>query len=213
MPCHTWSYAVEFPICLADRYLDGLRSAGCAGGRRVSSYLSPHPCSQLLNLVATRMRPDVAAQAVTRAGSYMTAFGCWLLSVLVIDLNGLKQVNDEDGHVAGDALLRRAGEVLGKVNSPNACVARTGGDEFAMLLPGADERGAQAAMERIQSVLVLNNQFYSGRRLSMAIGSATCHVGDQLEPPCIGLTAPCTRRNGATTMRVRLSDACSRKSA
>ena len=107
--------------------------------------------------------------------------GPWPLSVLVIDLNGLKWVNDEDGHVAGDALLRRAGEVLGKVNSPNACVARTGGDEFAMLLPGADERGAQAIIERIQSILELNNQFYTGHKLSMAIGAATCHAGDQLE--------------------------------
>ena len=107
--------------------------------------------------------------------------GPWPLSVLVIDLNGLKRVNDEVGHVAGDALLRRAGEVLGKVNSPNACVARTGGDEFAMLLPGADERGAQAVIERIHSILELNNQFYSGYKLSMAIGAATCHAGDQLE--------------------------------
>jgi len=107
--------------------------------------------------------------------------GPWPLSVLVIDLNGLKRVNDEVGHVAGDALLRRAGEVLGKVNSPHACVARTGGDEFAMLLPGCDERGAQAVMERIQSILELNNQFYSGHKLSMAVGAATCHVGNQLE--------------------------------
>ena len=107
--------------------------------------------------------------------------GPWPLSVLVIDLNGLKRINDEAGHIAGDALLRRAGEVLSKVNSPHACVARTGGDEFAMLLPGADERGAQAIVERIQSILELNNQFYSGHKLSMAIGAATCHAGNQLE--------------------------------
>lgn len=111
--------------------------------------------------------------------------GPWPVSVLVMDLNGLKQINDEHGHVAGDALLRRAGEVLGKVAAPQACVARTGGDEFAMLLPNTDERGAQATIDRIHSVLELNNQFYSGHKLSISIGMATCGASDQLEAALI----------------------------
>ena len=111
--------------------------------------------------------------------------GPWPLSVLVMDLNGLKQVNDEHGHVAGDALLRRAGEVFNKVNSFQVCVARTGGDEFAMLLPGSDEHGAQAIIDQIHSVLELNNQFYTNHKLSIAIGMATCHSSDQLEATLI----------------------------
>ncbi|WP_295953521.1 sensor domain-containing diguanylate cyclase [Rhodoferax sp.] len=111
--------------------------------------------------------------------------GPWPLSVLVMDLNGLKQINDEHGHVAGDALLRRAGEVFSKVASPQACAARTGGDEFAMLLPGSDERGAQATIDRLHSILELNNQFYSGHKLSIAIGMATCTSSDQLEATLI----------------------------
>lgn len=102
-----------------------------------------------------------------------------------MDLNGLKQINDEHGHVAGDALLRRAGEVFSKVASPQACAARTGGDEFAMLLPGTDERGAQATIDRLHSILELNNQFYSGHKLSIAIGMATCTSSDQLEAALI----------------------------
>jgi GGDEF domain-containing protein len=50
-----------------------------------------------------------------------------------------------------------------------------------VLLPGADERVAQVVLERIGSVLDLNNQFYSGQPLSLAIGVATCHSGDQIE--------------------------------
>jgi diguanylate cyclase (GGDEF)-like protein len=107
--------------------------------------------------------------------------GPWPLSLLAIDLNGLKRVNDEQGHAAGDAMLRRAGEVLSKSVDAPACAARVGGDEFTVLLPGADERVAQVVLERIGSVLDLNNQFYSGQPLSLAIGVATCHSGDQIE--------------------------------
>ncbi len=110
--------------------------------------------------------------------------GPWPVSVLSIDLNGLKQVNDEDGHAAGDALLRRVGEVLGKVVDEPAWPARVGGDEFAILLPVTDERGAEAIRERILKLLDLNNQFYAGRSghvLSLAIGIATCDGSESLD--------------------------------
>ena len=70
--------------------------------------------------------------------------GPWPLSVIAIDMNGLKTVNDEHGHAAGDAMLRRVGEVLAKAVDAPACAARIGGDEFMVLLPATDERGAQA---------------------------------------------------------------------
>jgi diguanylate cyclase (GGDEF)-like protein len=100
--------------------------------------------------------------------------GPWPLSVLAMDLNGLKSVNDLEGHAAGDSLLRRVGEVLsGAAVDTTYCVARIGGDEFIALLPGCDERVAQSFKERIESMLEINNQFYSGHKLSVAIGIAT----------------------------------------
>ncbi|CAN5260874.1 sensor domain-containing diguanylate cyclase [soil metagenome] len=104
--------------------------------------------------------------------------GPWPVSVLAIDLNGMKQVNDENGHAAGDGLLRRVGEVLAKAVDAPAWPARIGGDEFAILMPATDERGAQAARDRVTSLLELNNQFYAGQTgltLSLAVGMATCH--------------------------------------
>ena len=103
--------------------------------------------------------------------------GPWPVAVIAIDLNGLKTVNDDHGHVAGDALLRRAGEVLSKAVDSSGCAARIGGDEFTVLLPGADERAAQTVMEHVTSLQELNNQFYSGQPLSLAMGLAVACDG------------------------------------
>ena len=103
------------------------------------------------------------------------------MSIIAIDLNGLKAVNDEQGHAAGDALLRRVGEVLAKAVDPPACAARIGGDEFIVLLPGVDERSALALQDRILSMLELNNQFYPGQPVSLAMGIASCPSGDLVE--------------------------------
>ena len=111
----------------------------------------------------------------------ITRKGPWPLSIVAIDLNGLKAVNDEQGHAAGDSLLRRVGEVLAKAVDSPACAARIGGDEFTVLLPGMDERAALALQERILSMLDLNNQFYPGQPVSLAMGVASCGSGDMVE--------------------------------
>ncbi len=110
--------------------------------------------------------------------------GPWPLSVLVLDMNGLKEANDAHGHAAGDGLLRRVGEVLTKAVDPPIHPARIGGDEFAILLPGTDLHGAEAVRQRVVSILELNNQFHagqSGQVLSLAMGVASCTGGDQIE--------------------------------
>ncbi len=116
----------------------------------------------------------------------ITRKGPWPLSVLAMDLNGLKRVNDNEGHAAGDALLRRIGEVLTTAAADKPwCVARIGGDEFVALLPGADNRGAKSLNERIASLIELNNQFYPGHHLSLAIGIATCDAPANVEAALI----------------------------
>ena len=110
--------------------------------------------------------------------------GPWPVGVLAIDLNGLKTANDVNGHAAGDALLRRAGEVLSKAVSEPACAARIGGDEFMVLMPGTDRAGAERLKEHIGYMLDLNNQFYPGQPLSLAIGIATCTHAHELEQAC-----------------------------
>jgi len=106
--------------------------------------------------------------------------GPWPMTVLMVDLDGLKTANDEFGHDAGDALLRRAGQVLGAVVEPPMTAARIGGDEFALLLPGADGQRSAHVLQQLREVLTLNNQIHDGAPLRLSIGEATGHAGECL---------------------------------
>ncbi|MCB8879917.1 sensor domain-containing diguanylate cyclase [Acidisoma cellulosilytica] len=106
--------------------------------------------------------------------------GQYPISIIMIDLNGLKEVNDDWGHQAGDALLRRAGEVLNKAVAEPSFACRIGGDEFAILMPKADEAAAHTLMMQIEELFAINNQFYS-TPLRAAMGCATAREGMRLE--------------------------------
>ncbi|MER0239772.1 sensor domain-containing diguanylate cyclase [Fulvimarina sp. MAC8] len=103
------------------------------------------------------------------------------VTVIVADLNGLKSVNDSLGHAAGDALLRRAGEVLRETVKRPYQVSRVGGDEFIILMPSADEAEGRHLIAEIEELIDINNQFYSGSTLSFAMGLATARTGERLE--------------------------------
>ncbi len=72
------------------------------------------------------------------------------LSVVFADLNGLKMTNDIFGHEAGDALIIKAAEILILSCRADDMVARIGGDEFVLLLPGTDMESAQTIIDRIR---------------------------------------------------------------
>lgn len=103
------------------------------------------------------------------------------VSAIVVDLNGLKEANDQRGHDAGDALLRRFGEVLNSVVKAPHHATRIGGDEFAVLMPGADRQAAQGMVDTINEILKINNQFYSDALLSISLGFATSEPGESME--------------------------------
>jgi diguanylate cyclase (GGDEF)-like protein/PAS domain S-box-containing protein len=100
------------------------------------------------------------------------------VAVLLIDLDGFKEVNDNFGHAAGDALLQSLGIRLATVTPAHATLARFGGDEFAILVPGmSDPLAAQLLASDVISALELPfevNQelFYVGASVGYAFGSS-----------------------------------------
>jgi diguanylate cyclase (GGDEF)-like protein len=75
------------------------------------------------------------------------------LSVIMLDLDDFKQINDTWGHETGDLVLRGLAEALDAATRTIDLAARLGGEEFAILLPNTDAEGAQGVAERIQREL------------------------------------------------------------
>ena len=100
------------------------------------------PLTGLVNRRGWQMLLDREEQRCRRYGA--------VASVLVVDLDGLKAVNDQQGHAAGDALLQRAAEVLREAFRSADVVARRGGDEFGVLAIETDAVAARHERDRLQ---------------------------------------------------------------
>ncbi len=75
------------------------------------------------------------------------------VSLLMLDMDGLKEINDLAGHLAGDQALAMVGKVLRVATRENDVVGRFGGDEFAVVLPQTDAEGAASVGERLLELL------------------------------------------------------------
>jgi diguanylate cyclase (GGDEF)-like protein len=84
------------------------------------------------------------------------------LSVVLIDLDGFKKINDDHGHLAGDRLLQLISGVLQEEVRGTDLVVRYGGDEFLVLLPGETSRGASSLIGRVQIRLAGKVEFSAG---------------------------------------------------
>ena len=103
------------------------------------------------------------------------------LSVLMIDIDFFKQYNDNYGHLAGDACLRRVASVIhAALCRPSDCAARYGGEEFACILSSTDIKGALSVAVNIRScIAALAIEHCEGataaHRVTASIGVATCY--------------------------------------
>ncbi|WP_433795425.1 diguanylate cyclase domain-containing protein [Actinoplanes sp. CA-252034] len=93
------------------------------------------------------------------------------LGVLLLDLNGFKQVNDEHGHAAGDRLLHEVGARLTLALGADGLAGRLGGDEFLVLLPDADSAVAARVMVRIHDAIRRPVDIGDGRAVSVGVSA------------------------------------------
>jgi len=90
------------------------------------------------------------------------------LALIMIDLDGLKSVNDRFGHVAGNALLRHTAGKITAVLRQSDSAARIGGDEFAVLLPATNIDGARHVAERILTAIRMDAPLIDSKPLPVA---------------------------------------------
>lgn len=106
--------------------------------------------------------------------------GHFPIGVIMIDLDGLKTINDTLGHSAGDVLLQRAANVLRSVFRSQDMIARIGGDEFAILLPGLNHQALRQIVERVHRRQVEHNVSYPGFELKFSLGAAVALTPQEL---------------------------------
>lgn len=102
------------------------------------------------------------------------------VSLLMVDLDGFKLVNDKFGHEAGDEILKRAADALQAGSTTFDVVARLGGDEFALLLPGVAQEEAQRRARALrEAIMAIGHRTELGiARVDASIGVAALTEGD-----------------------------------
>ncbi len=95
------------------------------------------------------------------------------LSVVLIDIDFFKQINDEFGHEIGDNVLLWVGSILSSRTRRTDIVARYGGEEFVVLLPETSTENAKIVAEKIRSTIEKESKTNSPKQITVSIGVAS----------------------------------------
>jgi diguanylate cyclase (GGDEF)-like protein/PAS domain S-box-containing protein len=95
------------------------------------------------------------------------------ISIVMADVDHLKETNDREGHSAGDELLKKVARVFTVSFRAEDMIARIGGDEFAILLPNTGAVAAENALRRVHRILQEHNDAHAKRQLQLSFGVST----------------------------------------
>ncbi len=139
--------AMLLAVALADRVksVEASRETFRVGMQAALRQASTDPLTGLQNRYAFNLR----FEEILDSDKALLANG---LLVAMIDLDGLKTINDQEGHAQGDALLCAVARGLRDIATPNTEVYRLGGDEYAVLLLAGDQLSAQRLSRELQRV-------------------------------------------------------------
>jgi len=143
---HLFYYAYELvATCLlfaTAGFFMGLRADRLRAGRDRFRELAAH--DDLTGLPNRRLFGERYTRVVARSHRFREP-----LSLLLVDVDGLKEVNDRWGHMAGNRVLQNVARLLRERKRAEDLAARWGGDEFVLLLPGADASAAERVAREI----------------------------------------------------------------
>jgi diguanylate cyclase (GGDEF)-like protein len=151
---------LEIADLIADHAVQALGNAAQFAAARTTPFVD-----EVTGLPTRRHLVVEADRELRRIGVNGTA------SVLFIDVDHFKQVNDTHGHELGSRVLRELGVVVSRGVRRSDTLARCGGDEFAVLLPAADTEAALGVAERVRAAVQAARA--GGQRLTVSVGVAT----------------------------------------
>jgi diguanylate cyclase (GGDEF)-like protein len=99
------------------------------------------------------------------------------LSLLILDIDYFKTINDRHGHQAGDEVLTQVANVLADQARETDIVARIGGEEFAILLPATNRLGAAVLAERIRTTIEQREFAADGKALAVTVSVGMASLG------------------------------------
>ena len=103
------------------------------------------------------------------------------ISIIIIDANNLKEINDQYGHQEGDKLIQNIGKLIAQTFRTDDVLARIGGDEFAMVLLATNSHNCSEILTRFRTNIEIFNKENDSLPVNVAIGSATSDGKEDLE--------------------------------